>query len=505
MKAKLVIDQDFSIGPVDKRIFGSFAEHLGRCIYTGLYEPKHPLSDESGFRRDVLDLVRELQIPLVRYPGGNFVSGYRWEDGVGPKEARPVRVDCAWHSRESNAFGLNEFAAWCRKANAEPMMALNLGTRGIEAALDLLEYCNHPSGTFLSDLRISHGAVAPHHIRIWCLGNEMDGPWQIGHKTAAEYGRLAYETGKAMKRFDPDLQLVSCGSSGTNMATFPEWERETLMHTYDVVDYISLHQYFSNEKEDTPDFLACNLGMEHFISVVGAVCDYVQAVKRSRKKIYISFDEWNVWFHSHQAAAASAARENWPLAPALLEDIYTMEDALVVGCALITLLKHADRVKIACLAQLVNVIAPIMTKPNGGVCRQTIFYPFLHVSQYGRGEAMSVKVQTELYDSANYTDVPYLEATAVSDQQQNALTIFAVNRNLAERMQVECVLKGFAAYTKVEHIAMSCADLKAVNTVDAPCTVYPRAVATASFSGGHLCAELAPASWNVIRLSAARA
>lgn len=502
MKSKMVIDKDFVIGFVDERIFGSFAEHLGRCIYTGLYEPEHSLADEMGFRRDVLELVRELQIPIVRYPGGNFVSGYRWEDGIGEKKDRPVRLDCAWRSRESNAFGLNEFMSWCRKADTKPMMAVNLGTRGLESALDLLEYCNHPSGTALSDLRIAHGARTPHDIRVWCLGNEMDGPWQIGHKTAAEYGRLAYETGKAMKRFDPSLQLVSCGSSGPNMPTFPEWEKETLMHTYDVADYISLHQYFSNEKEDTLDFLACNLSMDYFISVVVSVCDYVQAVKRGRKKIYISFDEWNVWFHSHNSQSETAEKDNWPFAPKLLEDIYTMEDALVVGCALITLLKHADRVKIACLAQLVNVIAPIMTEPNGGVCRQTIFYPFLHMSRYGRGEALSVKVQTKCYDSKNYTNVPYLEAAAVFDRQQKTLTVFAVNRSLTEKMQLECALNGFAGQSKIQHIAMCHTDLKAVNTVDKPYAVCPAEVSTSYLDGNCLFAELMPASWNVIRLSA---
>ncbi len=500
MKATMTVDKDHIVGLVDPRIYGSFVEHLGRCVYGGLYEPGHPAADADGLRGDVLALVRELQIPIVRYPGGNFVSGFRWEDSVGPREQRPIRLDHAWHTQESNAFGLNEFIGWCKKAGAEPMMAVNLGTRGIGAALELLEYCNYPGGSALSDLRIAHGAKEPHHIKVWCLGNEMDGPWQIGHKTAGEYGRLAYETGKAMKRFDAGLELVSCGSSGTHMPTFPQWEKETLLHTYEVADYLSLHQYFSNEAQDTADFLACSLGMDRFISTVGSVCDYVKAVKKGRKDIAISFDEWNVWFHSHSAAQPDPAEKPWPAAPALLEDVYTMEDALVVGCALITLLKHADRVKIACLAQLVNVIAPIMTQTGGGICRQTIFYPFLHTSLYGRGTALLPRVETEKYDSRSYTDVPYLEAVAVADEEAQTLTVFAVNRSLTETMELECVLQGFPGYILTEHLTLAHADLKAVNTVAAPYRVKPTAAALGGLEGGHLQVLLKAASWNVLRL-----
>lgn len=499
MKAKIIIDRDAAISPVDPRIYGSFVEHLGRCVYGGLYEPGHPSADDAGLRTDVLELVRELRVPIVRYPGGNFVSNFRWEDSIGPKDQRPVRLDHAWRSRESNAFGLNEFMDWCKKANAKPMMAVNLGTRGIQEALDLLEYCNYPAGSALSDLRIAHGAKAPHNIRVWCLGNEMDGPWQIGHKTAGEYGRLACETGRAMKAFDPELELVSCGSSSMQMETFPHWEKETLMHTYDVADYISLHQYFSNAAGDTPDFLACSVGMDRFISSVVAACDYVKALKRGKKNIQISFDEWNVWYREsgHSEALPDGT---WPFAPPLLEETYTQEDALVVGCALITLLKHADRVKIACLAQLVNVIAPILTRNGGGVCRQTIFYPFLHASAYGRGMSMAVKTVVDCYDSKNYTDVPYLESAAVYRQEAEELTIFAVNRSLTEKMRLECCLRGFEDYAVERQLTMNSADLGAMNTIDAPDRVCPHGVYTAAMEEDYPCMELPAASWNVICL-----
>lgn len=239
LRATLIADKSFVIAEVDKRIYGSFIEHLGRAVYGGIYEPGHPSSNSLGFRGDVKSLVKELGVPIIRYPGGNFVSGYNWEDGVGSVEQRPKRLELAWRTIEPNEVGTNEFMSWAKEVGSEVMMAVNLGTRGIDAARNLLEYCNHPGGTYWSDLRRNHGVEQPHKIRTWCLGNEMDGPWQIGQKTAVEYGRLAYETGKAMRLIDPDIELVSCGSSSSAMPTFPEWEAVTLEHTYEVADYVS--------------------------------------------------------------------------------------------------------------------------------------------------------------------------------------------------------------------------------------------------------------------------
>jgi alpha-N-arabinofuranosidase len=501
IKATLALDSGYVISKIDERIYGSFAEHLGRCIYGGLYEPGHPEADEDGFRKDVLALVKELGVPIVRYPGGNFVSGYRWEDGVGPPERRPKRLDLAWRTLEPNTFGVNEFMRWCKKAGAAPMMAMNLGTRGLESALDLLEYCNHPAGTHLSDLRISHGAKEPHNIKVWCLGNEMDGPWQVGRKTAAEYGRLAAETGKAMKIFDPTLELVACGSSFAEMPTYPDWELEILEHTYEYADYISLHQYFTNYEDDAKNFLASTLKLDTFIKTVDSVCNTVKAKKRGKKDIYISFDEWNVWFHSREADDESMAREPWTVAPPLLEDVYTLEDALVAGSILLTFLKHADRVKMACLAQLVNVIAPIMTKTGGGVCRQTIFYPFLHASLYGRGVSLEVVAKSPKYDSADFTDVPYLQSAATWDEAKAELTVFALNRSLDSAMELSCDLQGFEGYRPTEHIVLCGDDLKAVNTIDAPNRVKPERRPAPKIDSGKLSVLLDKASWNVIRFS----
>ncbi|MDR0818480.1 MAG: alpha-N-arabinofuranosidase [Oscillospiraceae bacterium] len=498
MDAKILLDKSRNVGAVDSRLYGSFIEHLGRAIYGGIYEPTHATADGDGFRTDVIELVRELNVPLVRYPGGNFVSGFRWEDSVGPVEKRPTRLDLAWRTSEPNTIGIGEFAKWCEKANTAPMMAVNLGTRGIESAMDLLEYCNQPNGSYLSDLRVSRGAKAPFDIRVWCLGNEMDGPWQVGHKTATEYGRLAAETAKAMKLFDPTLELVSCGSSSPGMPTFPDWEGETLTHTYDYVDYISLHQYFSKKPEDGGDFLASTVELDRFITTVAGICDEIKAKKQSDKTINISFDEWNVWYHSNAGDDAAMAERPWRFAPPLLEDVYTMEDALVAGLAIMTLIRHCDRVKIACLAQLVNVIAPIMTATGGGICRQSIFYPFLHASKFGRGYSLLPTVECQKLNTKSYSDVPSIESAAVVNDEQGELTVFIVNRDITNKQNLTLELGDLVGYSGCTHIKMSHSDLNAVNTVALPDTVKPGQT-TLPLSGGSISVTLDAASWNVLR------
>ncbi|MCL6441918.1 MAG: alpha-N-arabinofuranosidase [Alicyclobacillus sp.] len=497
-KAKMVIDPNFSLAKVDDRLYGSFIEHLGRAVYGGIYEPGHATADERGFRQDVMKLIQELKVSIVRYPGGNFVSGYNWEDGVGPVEQRKTRLDLAWRTTETNEFGTNEFVEWAKQANTEVMMAVNLGTRGIDDARNLVEYCNHPSGSYWSDLRRSHGYADPHNIKVWCLGNEMDGPWQIGHKTAHEYGRLAAETAKVMKWVDPTIELVACGSSNSHMPTFPEWEATVLEHTYDLVDYISLHSYYGNRNNDTANYLAQSLDMDRFIRTVIATCDYVKAKKRSKKTMYLSFDEWNVWFHSNEA---DRQIKPWSVAPPLLEDVYNFEDALVVGCLLITLLKHADRVRMACLAQLVNVIAPIMTTTGGKAWRQTIYYPYMHASVFGRGTVLHCPTSSPVYDSKDFTDVPFLESTAVWNEASQELTVFAVNRSQTDDLSLECDIRGFAGYSLVNHIVLTHDDLKATNTEQNPDNVTPHVQAGASVDHGVLTATLPKLSWNVLRLA----
>ena len=490
MKAELYADRHFPIGEIDKRIYGSFIEHLGRAVYNGIYEPDHPTADDMGFRGDVMELVKKLGIPVVRYPGGNFVSGYNWEDGIGPRENRPRRLEPAWNSIEPNTIGIGEFQLWARRAGCEPMLAVNLGTRGAAEAKDLIEYCNFPRGTKLSDLRRSHGYEEPFGIKYWCLGNEMDGSWQMGHKTAEEYGRLAADTAKLLRMVDPSVEITVCGSSSSGMATFGQWEETVLGHTYDLVDYISLHSYYGNRDNDTAQYLACSKDMDSFISTVAYICDVVKARLHSDKTMMLSFDEWNVWFHSNEQ---DKKVEKWSVAPPLLEDIYTFEDALVLGCLLITLLRHADRVKMACLAQLVNVIAPIMTE-NGGRCwAQTIYYPMLHACSYASGKTLRSSVSCEEYDAGRYGTVPYLESVVTVDEEKRQITVLAVNRSLDEDMDLTIELSGYGKPVKTEHIALRCPDLKAVNSADRPDAVLPEIVPPAEKT------VLSKHSWNVIR------
>ncbi|TQJ30773.1 alpha-N-arabinofuranosidase [Microbacterium sp. SLBN-146] len=499
--AHLTIDPHFTVGPVNRRLFGAFVEHLGRCVYDGIYEPGHPSADGAGFRGDVIDLVRELGVSTIRYPGGNFVSGYRWEDGVGPRGERPRRLDLAWHSTETNEIGLNEFVDWARIVGSEVMYAVNLGTRGIQEALDVLEYANIPSGTRLSDARIAHGSAEPHDIRMWCLGNEMDGPWQLGHGTALEYGQLASKTARAMRQVDPDLEFVACGSSGAQMPTFGEWERIVLEQTYDDVDYISCHAYYEPKDGDYESFLASAVDMDRFIDDVVATADHVKAVRHSDKTIDISFDEWNIWYQSryNDVEKITDPRE-WPVAPRLLEDAYSVIDAVVFGNLLISLLRHADRVTSASLAQLVNVIAPIMTEPGGQAWRQTTFFPFAITSELARGAALELKLDVATYPTAEYGDVPLVDAVATHDEDGRRTAVFAVNRSLTEEATLTIDSTTLGGLTVTSAVTLSDDDIHAANTLEDPERVAPRHNTSARRDGDAVVITLPPVSWTAISL-----
>ncbi len=499
--AKLSIDPAFTVAPVNRRVFGSFVEHMGRCVYGGIYEPGHATSDDSGFRGDVLELVRELGVTAVRYPGGNFVSGYKWEDGVGPVKDRPTRLDPAWRTIETNEFGLNEFMAWARKDDIEPIMAMNLGTRGMQEAIDLLEYANHPQGTALSNARIQHGAKEPHDIRMWCLGNEMDGPWQLGQKTAEEYGRLAAQTARAMRQFDKDLELVACGSSYRHMPTFGAWEATVLEHTYDVVDYISAHAYYELEGDDVASFLASSANMDLFIRDVVATADHVGARLSSTKKINISFDEWNVWYL--RELNLNGMPEDWTVAPRLSEDAYTVLDAVVVGSMLITLLRHSDRVTAACQAQLVNTISSIRCEPGGPAWRQSIFHPFALTARHAQGQVLDLRVDAPTLVTTKHGEVPVLDSVATYDAEEGRLAVFVVNRDPAEPVSFSTGLRSFGDVSLVEATLIGDDDLFAVNTVDEPDRVTPKPHPSAAVDGTTLRAELPAASWSMFVLQVA--
>jgi alpha-L-arabinofuranosidase len=501
MKATVTAHHDYTIAQIDDRIYSAFLEHLGRAIYSGIYEPGHPTADANGMRGDVAELVRDLNIPFVRYPGGNFVSAYNWEDGVGPRDQRPVRLDLAWHTSDANHVGVHEFADWCDTVGTQMMLAINLGSRGLDEARNFVEYVNGPTGSYWGDLRKQNGRADPFNCRLWCLGNEMDGPWQVGHKTADEYGRLANETAKTLRAFDKSLELVVCGSSNSDMKTYPEWERIVLEHTYDSVDHISLHMYFANREGHTGNYLALNHKLDRYISTVESTINLVKANKRSKRNVTISFDEWNVWYHSNaQDRAILDGAEGWPHAPRLLEDIYNFEDVLQVGLILNTFIRKSNVVRIAAIAQLVNVIAPIMTEPGGAAWRQTIYYPYYFASRFGRGTALQLAVRSPGYDSAHADNVPFIDIAGVHDAAGGTLTFFVVNRHQTDSLPTEVTLQGFGGARVIDHQVMTHADLRATNTLGQPNRVVPATGTGATVSDGLLQMTLPPLSYQMIRL-----
>ncbi len=497
---RILADTRRTLASIERNLFGSFLEHLGRAIYEGIYDPNSKLSDSNGFRKDVLEEIRKLSVPIIRYPGGNFVSGYNWLDGIGPKEKRPAVLDKAWNSMNSNAFGTDEFLTWCHAAGTEPLLGLNLGTGTPEQAAALVEYCNVDKGTQWSELRRKNGNTEPYKVQRWCLGNEMDGPWQIGHMSATEYGLKAADAARQMRYVDPSLKLVACGSSGPGMPTYLEWDRQVLEECYEYVDAISLHRYFENSatsKEtggDYAKFLAMNLSMERQIDEVTAVCDLVRGHKRSPKKLWLSFDEWNVWYRARSGAAVNGNRQN---APHLLEEIYDLGDALLVGGLLNALIRKAERVKLACLAQLVNVIAPIMTNASG-LYRQTIYYPYSWALQFARGSALELLVESPVYEVSGMGAVPSVDVAGTVDAKEGNISLFILNRDLSKAHEIEVTWQD-SSPRLVSSLMLTGADLKATNTFEAPNRVAPQAGPKATATNGRSQFEVSPRSYTAMQ------
>jgi alpha-N-arabinofuranosidase len=499
--ARIYVDTRRTISPIDKNLFGSFLEHLGRAIYEGIYDPGSKLSDSNGFRKDVLNEIRQLGVPIIRYPGGNFVSGYNWLDGVGPKQNRPRVLDKAWNSIQSNQFGTNEFLAWCKVVGTTPLMGLNLGTGTPEEAAALVEYCNVDKGTRWSELRRQHGVAEPWKVQHWCLGNEMDGPWQIGHMTAAEYGMKAADAARQMRNVDSDLKLVACGSSGPFMPTYLEWDREVLEQCYDYVDGLSLHRYLGNSDRDsggkTEKYLALNLSMERQIAETVAVCDLVRGHKRSPKKLWLSFDEWNVWYRTRAGKDVDGDRKE---APHLLEEVYNLEDALLVGGLINSLLRNADRVKLACLAQLVNVIAPIMTNADG-LFQQTIFYPYSWGLQFAKGDVLNLLVESPTYEVDGLDQVGYIDVAGSLSKGDGKLALFMLNRDVAKSRDVEVVWEDRAPAKFMSGALLTGDDLKASNSFSMPKRVAPQTLTVPAASGGRTRFEIPARSYAVVQWS----
>jgi alpha-N-arabinofuranosidase len=507
--ARALIQQPAVRTDFDRRVLGAFLEHLGRAVYTGVYHPGSPLADANGFRTDVVREVKELAVPIIRYPGGNFVSGYNWLDGVGPKKQRPTVLERAWNSIETNQFGTNEFVDWCRMVGSEPLLGMNFGTGTAEMAVAYVEYCNLERGTKWSDLRRSHGYETPHNVRYWCLGNEMDGPWQIGQMQSREYGRKARDAAQQMRVVDPALQLIACGSSGTAMPQYLVWDREVLEECYDMVDGLSLHAYYGNTQpltgNSTARYLAMNLDMDRQIREVTAVCDYVQGLRRSRKRLWLSFDEWNVWYRARSGDAVNGRRQ---FAPKLLEEVYNLEDALLVGGFVNTLLRNAERVRVGCIAQLVNVIAPLVTNDTG-VLRQSTYYPYAWALRYARGRVLDLRVDSETYpirgaglqpDFARNEQVPFVDVVATLDVQNSQACVLMLNRDLDAERELALEWRDATPTRVLACETLTGPDLKAFNTFEQPRRVAPQRLDPPA-AGTRMAFKLPPRSYTVVQVA----
>jgi alpha-N-arabinofuranosidase len=495
-KAKLYIDTQRSISDISPLLFSGFAEHMGRTIYEGIYEPASPHADENGLRKDVLAALRELNFRSMRYPGGNFLSGYRWEDGIGPKDQRPVRRDLAWQSIETNQFGTDEFMQFCKEIGTEPMMAVNMGTGSIQDAANLVEYCNAPVGTKYANLRAEYAQEDPYGVKYWCIGNEMDGPWQIGHLEAEDYGKKAREAAKMMRWHDNDIKLVLCGSSNSHMPTFPEWDRVALEICYDYVDYHSMHHYANNNANDTASFLAKSAEFEYFVDTLSGVLRYVKAKNRSKKEVYLQWDEWNVWYKAH---GSEHTQGNWEEAPHLIEEVYNLEDALVVAQWMNVFLRKSDVIKVACLAQIVNVIAPILTTTDA-MLKQSIYYPFMLFSQMANGKALDVKTIAPMYNTAEFGDMPLLDVSSSYNEETNSNAIFIVNRSQTDSLPVEIAWQDRTPKSIESVYQLAGTDPKAANSFENPNQVIAKQVDAPKLDGSSTTFSLPPLSFTAINV-----
>jgi alpha-L-arabinofuranosidase len=464
--AKIKFDTDRVISQVDKNIYGNFVEHLGRCVYGGIYEPGSPLSDENGFRKDVMEASRGLNISLVRYPGGNFVSNYHWMDGVGPKNERIPRMELAWSRLETNQFGTNEFMKYCKALGTEPYMSVNMGTGTIDEARNWVEYCNVKEGPYYAELRKKHGFTEPYNVKYWSLGNEMDGYWQMGALSAEDYVKKAREAAKLMRLTSPDIKIIGAGSSNYRATANPDhWNRVILTELKDVIDYIALHIYVGNPDNNYYNFLSTPLVMEQRTNLVRGMINEVmtKADRAGRPPIYIAWDEYNVWYRARDPEHRQGTRA--------LEEKYNLEDALVIGGFLNVFIRNSDIVRMANMAQLVNVIAPIFAEEKG-IFKQTIYYPLELFAKNMYGTALDVFVSCETYDTPEFgiglgelttkqSNVPYLDVSAVTNNGE--VTICVVNRNKDKSIKTDIISQTGEFSAAIKVFEVNGPDIKSAN------------------------------------------
>ena len=487
LKARVKIDTERVISDIDPMLYGNFIEHLGRCIDDGIFDEKSSLSDAKGFRKDVLEAVRKLNVTLLRWPGGNFSSNYNWRDGIGPRDQRPPRLEMAWGTVESNRFGTHEFLDYVEAVKTEPYICTNLGTGTWTEAQQWVEYCNSSEDTAMTRLRRQNGRRDPWKVKYWGLGNEMDGPWQMGHRSAEDYGKFALEAAKLMKWTDPGIKLVAAGSSNFGPGSdWTSWNRTVLEYLRMHADYLALHTYVGNRENDYDDFMASSIEIDRRTKTAEGTIDAVLSGQPGNRKIYIAWDEWNVWYR---------ARGNTQRGRRILEEKYNLEDALVIATFLNSFVNHSHIVKIANMAQLVNVIAPIFSNDKG-IFLQTIYHPLALFANNTKGKALQLFVDSPKYKSRRFDEVPYLDVSAALDGGQ--IVINAVNRHRDQTLAVDFVLedKQFSGPVSVSEV--SGPDIKTENDFDKdPVKTVTR---TATAEAGHLRYTLPPHSYSMIKV-----
>ena len=492
------LHSQFPIGPVDERIFGGFMEHMGRCVYEGVYQPDSRQADADGFRRDVCDALGRLKMTAMRYPGGNFASGYHWLDGVGPRDRRPTVRELAWQSIEPNRFGTDEYVRLCRKMGWTPMLTVNLGTGSPEEARNWVEYCNCPPGTRYADLRAAGGSAEPHAVKLWCLGNELDGQWQLGHVPADQYAIRAQQAAKMMKDVDKSVELVACGSCGVGMPTYMEWDRAVLEYMGDLADYVSLHRYVGNRENDTPDYLALSNSIDRQIEEMDAACRFVQARRRSKKRAYLCFDEWNVWYKDMRMDGGGK------FAPHLIEEVYNLEDALVVSAFLHSFIRHADCLKIANIAQIVNIIAPVLTRGDDMLI-QSIFHVFEMFSARRQGVSLRPAVEGPTCEGKKNGQVNTIDASAILDRpaagpgsatasDRARLHVFLTNRDISQAAPVKIVLADGELKALADGAIVTGPDPKAANSFEKPDVIRSQPFGEVTIHNGRAELKLPPLS-----------
>jgi alpha-N-arabinofuranosidase len=487
-QTRITLHHDFQVAPVDPRVFGGFLEHLGRAVYQGVYQPDSAHADEDGFRQDVLDALRKMRLTTLRYPGGNFASGYHWQDGIGPRASRPTVRELAWQSIEPNQFGTDEYMKLAHKIGWTPMLSVNLGTGTPEEARNWVEYCNLPSGTKYANMRAANGSPEPYDVKLWCLGNEMDGPWQLGHVPADQYAIRAQQAAKLMKDTDPTIELVACGTCVNTLPTYMEWDRTVLEYIGEFADYVSLHRYVGNQNGDVADFLAVTNSIDQQIEEMDAVCRYVQARRRSKKRHYLCFDEWNVWYRAVKPEHMDGRGQ---FAPHLIEEEYDLADALVVAGFMNSFIRHADVIKIANLAQIINAIAPIQTRGDE-LLLHTIYYPFVMYASRHDGVALQPVVKGPGYTSQSYGHVNTVDTSAILGE--GVLHVFLLNRSLGEAAQVTIDFTGGRLESVQSAEVVTGPHAQAHNTYEQPLNIHSQPFKAVQVQNGKATLELPPLS-----------